>query len=317
MADMELHHLHAFLSLAEELHFGRAADRMHMAQPPLSRAIQQLERELGARLFDRTTRSVQLTAAGKALVGPAQDIFAGIRVAEAAVRAAGVGETGMVRIGYAGPSSHTLIGKLVQAVRTEHPGIEFDLRSVTYGHAGLALVMEGAMDLTITRWSKQLPGIRSRIVQEEHFVVVVPANHHLGDRQSVSFAALRDEQFVMLPPEPASTVRDTFMATCYQAGFVPNIVQTAPDSWDVMAMVNAGIGITVTVDAVVQQIRTDGLHILVPEDQIEPTYARLAWRENDDSAALREVLRASEVVLPSPTDAVDPSLAEIAAAPAP
>lgn len=299
---MELHHLHAFLSLAEELHFGRAADRMHIAQPPLSRAIQQLERELGARLFDRTTRSVQLTAAGKALVGPARDIFASCRVAEAAVRAAGVGETGMIRIAYAGPSSHMLIGKLVRAVRTEHPGIEFDLRSVTYGHAGLAMVMEGTMDLTVTRWSEQLPGIRSRIVQEEHFVIVVPDGHALAGRHSVSFAELADEEFVMLPPEPASTVRDTFVGTCYGAGFAPNIVQTAPDSWDVMAMVSAGIGITVTVDAVVAQIRTDGLHVLVPEDPIEPTYARLAWRENDDSAALREVLRASEAVLPSPID---------------
>jgi DNA-binding transcriptional LysR family regulator len=303
MAHMELHHLHAFLALAEELHFGRAADRLHIAQPPLSRAIQQLERDLGTRLFDRTTRSVQLTAAGNALVGPARDIFASCRVAEAAVRAAGVGETGMIRIGYAGPSSHTLIGKLVQAVRTDHPGIEFDLRSVTYGHAGLALVMDGAMDLTITRWSTQLPGICSRIVQEEHFVVVVPANHPLADRERVSFVDLKDEPFVMLPPEPASTVRDTFTATCHQAGFTPRIVQTAPDSWDVMAMVSAGIGITFTVDAVVAQIRTEGLHVLEPDDRIEPTYARLAWRENDDSPALREVLRASETALPTPAHA--------------
>jgi len=300
MTHMELHHLHVFLALAEELHFGRAADRLHIAQPPLSRAIQQLERELGARLFDRTTRSVQLTAAGKALVGPARDVFASCRVAEAAVRAAGVGETGMIRLGYAGPSSHTLIGKLVQAVRTEHPGIEFDLRSVTYGYAGLALVMEGSMDLTITRWSTELPGICSRIVQEEHFVIVVPAAHPLADRKRVSFAELKDEQFVMLPSEPASTVRDTFTAQCYQAGFTPNIVQTAPDSWDVMAMVSAGIGITFTVDAVVAQIRTEGLHVLEPQGGIEPTYARLAWRDNDDSAALREVLRASETALPTP-----------------
>jgi DNA-binding transcriptional LysR family regulator len=302
---MELHHLHAFLALAEELHFGRAADRLHIAQPPLSRAIQQLERELGARLFDRTTRSVQLTAAGKALVGPARDIFADCRVAEAAVRAAGVGETGLIRIGYAGPSSHTLIGRLVQAVRTEHPGIEFDLRSVTYGHAGLALVMDGAMDLTITRWSSQLPGICSRIVQEEHFVVVVPADHRLADRDQIAFADLKNEQFVMLPPEPASTVRDTFTAACHRAGFTPDIVQTAPDSWDVMAMVSAGIGITFTVDAVVAQIRTDGLHVLAPVDHIDPTYARLAWREHDDSPALREVLRAAETALPTPTPTVD------------
>jgi DNA-binding transcriptional LysR family regulator len=305
MTRMELHHLQAFLAVADELHFGRAADRLHIAQPPLSRAIQQLERELGARLFDRTTRSVQLTAAGKALVGPARDIFAGCRVAEAAVRAAGVGETGMIRVGYAGPSSHTLIGKLVQAVRAEHPGIEFDLRSVTYGHAGLALVLDGAMDLTITRWSTQLPGICSRIVQEEHFVIVVPRQHPLAQRDRVSVAELKDELFVMLPPEPASIVRDTFTAACHGAGFLPNIVQTAPDSWDVMAMVSAGIGITFTVDAVVAQIRTEGLHVLIPEDPIAPTHARLAWREDDDSPALREVLRASEIALPTPATSDD------------
>jgi DNA-binding transcriptional LysR family regulator len=304
MTAMELHHLHAFLAVAEELHFGRAADRLHIAQPPLSRAIQQLERELGARLFDRTTRSVQLTAAGRALVGPARDVFASCRVAEAAVRAAGVGETGMVRIGYAGPSSHTLIGRLVRAVRVDHPGIEFELRSVTYGHEGLALVMEGAMDLTITRWATTLPGIASRVVQEERFVVVVPTGHPLAGRGSVGMAELEGEPFVMLPPEPASTVRATFMTACYEAGFAPNIVQAAPDSWDVLAMVSAGIGITFTVDAVMQQVRADGLAVLELDDEIEPTYARLAWREDDDSPALREVLRAAETALPTPAAAL-------------
>ncbi|MGV9798746.1 LysR substrate-binding domain-containing protein [Mycobacterium sp. NPDC003449] len=302
---MELHQLRAFLTVAEELHFGRAAERMHIAQPPLSRTIQHLERSLGARLFDRSTRSVQLTAAGQALVGPARDVLAGCRVAEAAVRAAGQGETGLVRIAYAGPSSHTLIGKLVQLVRTEHPGIEFELRNVSYGHEGLALVLDGAMDLTISRWRTQPPGIASRTIQEERYVVVVPAGHWLADRDVVGIAELKDEPFVMLPPEPVSTVREAFTSACFQAGFTPNIVQVAPDSWNVMAMVAAGIGITMSVDAVVRQIRTDGLHVLTPQDDIAPTYARLAWRDDDDSPAVREVLRASEIVLPTPDSVPD------------
>lgn len=297
---MELHQLRAFLAVAEELHFGRAAERLHMAQPPLSRTIQHLERELGTRLFDRTTRTVRLTSAGEALVAPARDVLDGCRIAQVAVKAAGQGETGRVRVGFAGPSSHMLVGRLAREVRRQQPGIELSLRSVTYGHAALAHVIEGSMDLALARWRTAPPGIASRPVQEEHHVLVVAADHPLAGRDMVGVADLRDEAWVALPADPGSSVRDAFIRSCYEAGFAPNIVQVAPDSWTVMALVAAGVGVTFSIDTAVEHIPDTGITVVPLREGIEATYARLAWREDDDSPALREVLRASETALPTP-----------------
>ncbi len=300
MDAMDLQHLRAFLAVAEELHFGRAAERLHVGQPPLSRTIQQLERDLGTQLFERTTRSVRLTSAGEALLAPARDILDGCRIARVAVKAAGQGEIGRVRVGFAGPSSHVLIGRLARMVRQEQPGIELSLRSVTYGHEALGNVLEGSMDLAIVRWSMAPPGIASRVVQEEHYVLVVPDGHPLAGREMVGMADVRDEPFVALPADPGSSVRDAFIKACYETGYAPNIVQVAPDSWTVMALVAAGVGITFSLDTAVEHIPKNGINVVPLKEGVPATYARLAWREHDNSPALREVLKASEIALPTP-----------------
>ncbi|MGO4187509.1 LysR family transcriptional regulator [Pseudarthrobacter sp. TAF60_1] len=120
---MEIQQLRVFLAVAEELHFGRAAERLHLAQPPVSRTVRQLERDLGADLFIRSTRSVQLTAAGAALMTPAREILAAADRAKAGVLAADRGEAGTVKLAYAGASTHVLVGVLAREVRRVHPGI--------------------------------------------------------------------------------------------------------------------------------------------------------------------------------------------------
>jgi DNA-binding transcriptional LysR family regulator len=297
---MELHHLEAFLAVADELHFGRAADRLHIAQPPLSRTIKQLEREVGAQLFERTTRSVRLTSAGQALVKPAQDVLEGCRVARRAVRSAGRGETGRVRMGFAGPSSYLLVGQLGRLVRERHPGIELSLQSTTYAYEALRSVVDGELDLAIARWQVDPPGIANRIVAEEHYVLVVPSEHSLAGRELVRMADCRDEPFVALSADPGSSVRDAFLRTTHAAGYAPNIVQTAPDSWTVMALVAAGVGITFSLDVAVANVTQEGITVIPLEEGLAPTYSRLAWRRGDTNPALVEVLRASEIALPTP-----------------
>lgn len=297
---VELQHLRAFLAVAEELHFGRAAQRLHVGQPPLSRTIQQLERELGTKLFERTTRSVRLTAAGDALVAPATEILDNCRIARLSVQAAGKGETGQVRVGFAGPSSHVLISRLARRVRQEQPGIELSLRSVTYGHEALSNVLEGTMDLAIARWNMAPPGIASRVVQEEHYVLVVPDAHPLAGCPMASMSDVRGEPFIALPGDPGSSVRDAFIRTAYEAGYAPEIVQVAPDSWTAMALVAAGVGLTFQIDAAVEHIPRNGISVVPLREGVTATYARLAWRKDDENPALREVLKASEVALPKP-----------------
>ena len=292
--------LEAFLAVAEELHFGRAAERLHMAQPPLTRAIKQLERDLGARLFTRTTRSVRLTTAGQALIGPATDVLEACRAARNAVRAADEGHSGLVRLGFAGPSSHLLVGDLSRLVRQRRPGIELRLRSTTYANDALRSVVDGELDLAIVRWSVRPPEIAHRIVAQERYVLVVPEEHRLADREVVSIAECRDEPFVALPAGPGSTVRETFVRAAYEAGFSPDIVQVASDSWTLMTLVGAGVGLTFTLDTAVAGAPRERIRVVRLAEELPASYARLAWRRDARSPALREVLAASEEALPTP-----------------
>lgn len=155
---MDLFHIHAFLAVAEELHFTRAAERLHMGQPPLSRAIKQLERELGCQLFDRNTRSVSLTPQGHAFFQPAKDVVEAFYDARAAVTDIGQGAIGRVRIGFSGASTYLMIGQLARAVNAEYPGIELVLNSSTYADQGLEKVLNGSLDLGIVRWLAPLQG---------------------------------------------------------------------------------------------------------------------------------------------------------------
>lgn len=297
---MDAHQLTAFLLVAEELHFGRAAERLHVAQPPLSRTIKQLERELGAQLFERSTRSVRLTSAGQALLDPARTVLDDLRAARRAVRAAGRGETGTVRVGFAGPSSHLLVGSLGRRVRELHPGIELRLQSTKYGPGALRAVIDGDLDLAIVRLESEPPGISSRVVAKEHFVLVTPDRHRLASQAVTTMHECRDEPFVALPGDPGSWVRDNFIRTAHEAGYVPNIVQIAPDSWTAMALVAAGVGITFSLDSAVANVVQTGIAVVALHEGREPTYSRLVWREGDTNPALREVLDASEEVLPTP-----------------
>jgi DNA-binding transcriptional LysR family regulator len=297
---METRNLEAFLAVAEELHFGRAAERLHIAQPPLSRTIKQLERDVGSPLFERTTRRVHLTTAGEALLGPARDVLDGIRSARMAVKSAGRGEIGRVRMGFAGPSSLLLVGALGRRVREAHPGIELSLRSTTYGPGALRAVVEGDLDLAMVRWEHPPPGIESRIVSNEHYVLVVPDNHRLAGRQIVSMADCRDEPFIALPGDSGSWVREAFIRAASDAGYAPDIVQAAPDSWTAIAFVAAGVGITFSVDAAVENVVKRGIKVLPLLEGQRATHSRLVWRRDNPNPALEHVLRASEETLPTP-----------------
>lgn len=296
---MELHHVRAFLAVAEELHFGRAAQRLHMAQPPLSRTIKQLERGLGSPLFERTTRTVRLTLQGEALLGPARAIIEAFDEAERAVTHAAAGETGKVRIGFAGPSSHEPVSDLARAMRGEYPGIELELTSFIYGSDTVGQLMSHELDMAIVRFaSTPSPGIDARVVQRERFVIVVPEGHWLADRYDITMEDLADEPWVMLSAASGSVVRDALFNRAHEAGFMPRVVQQAPDSWTIMALVKAGVGITLSIDSAFTSLDPRGLHI-IPLRGINPyTRASLAWRSDDPSPALRRVIEMSERVFP-------------------
>lgn len=297
---MDLHHITAFLAVAEELHFGRAAARLHMAQPPLSRTIQQLERRLGTTLFDRTTRTVRLTPQGQALLEPARRIVESFAYAERAVAYAGRGEIGRVAIGFAGPSSHSLISALAQTVRRVQPGIELALSSTLYGGEALSRLSQGDLDLAIVRYDSTSPAMQSRVVRVNHYVIVVSDSHPLAERESVRMDELADEHWILLEASRGSSLRETTLQKANDAGFAPTIAQQAPDTWTIMALVAAGVGITLTIDTAFANVTTTGLSVIPLDQGREVAVSRLVWRADDDSPALRRVLELSENALPTP-----------------
>ncbi|MHC3814860.1 MULTISPECIES: LysR family transcriptional regulator [unclassified Streptomyces] len=296
---MELRHLSAFVAVAEELHFGRAAKRLQMAQPPLSQQIRRLEKELGVQLFERNTRSVRLTGAGESFLQPVRTVLDDLDVAVRAAKAAGRGEYGRVGIGFAGASSHETLPRLTRAVRAAHPGIELVMTGQTYANVALARVADGSLDLGFVRLPVTQPGVAHRVIDEEELVCALPSDHPLAARDSVCIEALAGEPFVSFPANTGSTVRDAMVGACESAGFNPRVVQEAPDSYTIMALVAAGVGVTLTVTSV-QHIQQNGLVYRPLAGPPIRRQAALAWRADNPSAALRAVLAVARDALPTP-----------------
>ncbi|QNG19056.1 LysR family transcriptional regulator [Rhodococcus triatomae] len=292
---MELRQLHAFLAVAEELHFGRAAERLHLAQSPLSQTIRALERELGARLFERTTRSVRLTAAGEALLTPARIIDAQVDAARRVTRAAGAGETGRVSVGFGGASGYAVLSALTRELAESSPGIELDLRPQMYSGEVVESLARGTLDMGIV--GLPVPaGLATRVVRRESLVLAVPDGHALATRAEIVPADLAGERFVAYPSDHGSVVRDATTALCADAGFAPVVAHEAPDPYSLLAMVGAGLGVAVVVQSTVR-ITLDGV-VYVPLMSDAPTLPiALAWDGAHPSPAVRTVVRLLDAVV--------------------
>ena len=297
---MDVRDFQAFVAVAEELHFGRAALRLHMAQPPLSNRIRQLERELGLRLFERSTRNVTLTDAGARLLDPARRVLNAVEAARNAAAAIASGDQGRVRIGFAGASSQWALPLLTSAVRSAHPGIQLVLRSQTYVYTALDMLTAGSLDLAFARLPIPQPELSSRVVEVEELLCALPSSHPLADRSSIRLEQLLDDDFVSLPDDQGSILQATMYSLCVSAGFRPRIAQVAPDSNTVLALVAAGAGVTITLSSV-RPVQTVGI-VYRRLEGIARNHmlSALAWRTDDPSPALARVLEVSRTALPRP-----------------
>jgi DNA-binding transcriptional LysR family regulator len=296
---MELRHLKAFIAVAEELHFGRAAERLHIAQPPLSQQIRQLEKSLGVQLFERSTRSVRLTSGGEALLDHARRIIDGVEDAERAARAGGRGEYGKVTVGFAGASSRFLLPQLARAVRAAYPDLELVMIGQTYANAALSRIADRSLDLGFVRLPFQVPGLEYRPIEDETLLAVLAEDHPLAAGDDVSVTDLAGEQFVSFPRDAGSTLRTITQQFCLMHGFSPRIVQEAPDSYTIHSLVAAGVGVTIALSSTTH-IQQPGIRYL-PFREASPHFqAALAWHRENESPALASVIRIADAVLPRP-----------------
>ncbi len=253
---MELRHLRYFMVVAEERHFGRAAQRLHMSQPPLSRQIQSLEAELGLQLFDRSRRGVAVTPAGAALFARGRAVFDAVDQAVEAAHRASAGEIGRVAIGYVSSLAYVGLGELLRAFRASAPDVDVVVREAPPQEQIEALV-DGRLDVGFLRGPIAEPELIAEVSRREALVVVLPAAHRLARRQRIDLGELAREPFVAFPRARSPSFFDALMGLCRTAGFTPRIVQEAP-MMDLMSLVMAGFGVAIVPESL-RQIGTKGL----------------------------------------------------------
>lgn len=294
---METAQAEAFLAVAEELHFGRAAARLNVAQPPLSRIIKQLEKDLGAQLFDRSTRRVELTYAGAALVEPARTVIAASEAAFQAVQHVQAGHIGLIDIGFAGASVHRSMGELARRVRQSSPGLRLQFHGSQFSHLSMDKVLDGTLDLAIGRWDFIPHEIDSRVLRLEEVILALPGGHRLAPQRSIQVSQLASDPWIALPSGFGAALPHRLTELAKHAGFIPRVVQVAPDSWTLVVLVGAGMGCAVTLDSVRDNVTAEGV-IFRPIDGVNPPLeVRVIWRKDNSNPALQTVVEAAETVL--------------------
>ncbi|MBL8926225.1 MAG: LysR family transcriptional regulator [Pseudonocardia sp.] len=297
---MEIRWLEAFVAVAEELHFGRAAARLRLAQSPLSQTIRKLERELGVTLFDRSTRSVALTPAGQALLPHAHRVFEELELGRQATGAASGVFYGTVDIGFAGALNHLTLPPLTRAVRHRYPDVTLNLVGRVMTRDGVARVERGALDLAFVALPLDpSPVVRTRLIAREPLGVVLPVDHRLAGEPVVDLADLADDGFVTTPVAVGSGLQEAGLRACVNAGFRPRIVQEITDPFMILTLVAAGVGVALVSAEVAGIMPSGSVYVPLRGKPVHLDHA-IAWSADNPSTVLKAVLAVAEEVLPTP-----------------
>jgi DNA-binding transcriptional LysR family regulator len=253
---IELRHLRYFVAVAEHGGFRRAAERLHVSQPPLSQQIAQLEQRLGAALLVRSRRGIALTAAGETFLRDARMLLADLDRAVEAARRAGAGTTGLVRLGFVGSAAYPIVPDIVRAFRAAHPEVEVRLRELSTAEQ-LEALAAGALDVGFARLPLDEPAVELEPVATEPILAALPEGHPLATRRQVRLHDLATEPFVMFPRAQAPGFFDHLVNLVAATGTAPRIVQEAREMQTIMALVASGLGVTL-VPASVQALALHG-----------------------------------------------------------
>jgi DNA-binding transcriptional LysR family regulator len=245
---MELRHLRYFSVLAEELHFGRAASRLAISQPPLSVAIRQLEESIGARLFERNSKEVRLTAAGQAMRVSARKILAQAEEAALEARDAAAGLIGNLRIGFVGAMLYRGLPRALRSFQARYPGVRIKLTEMNSGEQ-ITELMHNGLDLGFVHTSRMPDELESRLLVSEPFVCCLPARHPLARKASVQPADLRDQHFVLFGQGVSPDYHDRILSICAEAGFRPQVRHEARHWLAVVSLVSQGLGVALVPQA--------------------------------------------------------------------
>lgn len=283
---MELRHLRYFVTVAEELHFGRAARRLHISQPPLSTQIRSLEGELGVTLLNRNQRHVALTHAGNAFLGEARHILARLDQAVLMTRRAGRGEVGEIVIGFISVADYNVLPIVLREFRARFPLVNLTLREST-SDAQMQDLIAGRIDVGFLLPPITDPSLSSAPILREPLIAALPDSHLLARRPGkLALAKLKDAPFILFPRPMAPGMYDDILSFCRSAGFSPRVEQEAVQMQTIVSLVSAELGVAL-IPASLTNLQRTGVTYKFLRETSPLTEIHLAWRGGDEMPALR------------------------------
>lgn len=280
--------LTTFIAVIEERSFSRAADRLGVAQPVVSRRIQRLEADLGARLLERSSSSVSPTAAGSALYERGRDLLLSTKDMREAVHQAAEGTTGNLRLGFVGSAGFRVLPEIIRAFRIQALDVRLGLTELTTSEQ-LSALEHNQIDAGLARPPILSGDLESRIVWRERFVVALPESHPLSDSSGVSIADLRDDRFVIFPRHLGPGYHDLVVGICRRAGFTLEIAQEAIQMPTIVGFVGAGLGVAL-VPETVADFQLQGVTFRPIDDRETLSEMALIWNPSNQSPVLKRFI---------------------------
>lgn len=282
-------HLRFFVAVCEELNFRKAAERLHLAQPALTRHIQTMETALGVQLFERDKRHVALTSAGRAAFERARQLLRDMDDLVLATQRAARGEIGSLRVGFISFVAYEYLPAILRSFRQEFPDVGVELHEFLVMQQ-FEMLLDGRIDVAVLRPLYKDSRIATKTIVRSRFVAALRADHPLLRKKSIRMEDLSEEDFVSLPKRLGPSFHAQIMGFCSGAGFLPKVVHAASDAQAVIGLVGAGMGVAVVPESVAK-LNTAGVEYRLVNGLPETAEIVLAWRSDNTSEVLKHFVR--------------------------
>jgi DNA-binding transcriptional LysR family regulator len=285
---IELRHLEYFRAVAEELNFGRAAERLYISQPGLSRQIKQMEEILEVQLFERTKRRVELTAAGHYLKSEVDYIFNHLELTKTQLKEIATGNIGELRIGFLGSAAHTVLPELLVKISQHFPGIQTTMEELS-NTLQVEMLEKDKLDLGFVRLGRVSEVLQMKMVHQDTFSLVLPLDHHLAEHGFKNVGQLKKENFILFSHDYSSIYYDKIMSICEDQGFSPRITHKSVHALTIFKLVEAGLGVAIVPTSLQQgydlKVKFIELHKIKQKTEL---YA--VWKKGNRNPAVSRVL---------------------------
>jgi DNA-binding transcriptional LysR family regulator len=294
---LNLTRLRYFVAVAQELHFGRAASRLGMSQPPLSHHINALEEEIGAKLLVRSSRRVSLTASGRMLLGKASQLLEHAERVSHAMHGVGAGESGELLIGCVPSALYDVLPRIASAYRKAHPGIQLMLRE---GHTAdlMRAITEGTLDAGLVWRSTAESPLSSQVILKESFSAVVPAGHRLAKSKSLSLEELATEPLILPPRKISPYHYDHILSSFTRRGLHPRLEYEVATILSQIGFAASGFGIAIAPNFA-RKLATDGIVVVGIKEEMPPVVLSLVWNEERATPQVAQLREAVAEIFPA------------------